>query len=132
MTHPRPEHEITPQAAADALGADRAGTLILDCRLPEEFEVARIDGALLIPFHQLEDRLDELEDALEDRALPKNAPFSVLCHHGHRSLRAALLLQGLGFTGARSVFGGIELWATDVDTSIPRYTRTGSRCKVVR
>ena len=86
---------------------------------------------MLIPLHELEQSLDDVEDALEDRGLPKDAPFAVLCHHGQRSLRAALLLQHAGFTGARSVFGGIELWASEVDTTIPRYVRDGSRCTIV-
>ena len=85
----------------------------------------------LIPLHELELRIDEIEEALDDRGLERDAPFAVLCHHGHRSLRAALLLQQLGFTGARSVFGGIDLWASDVDPSIPRYVREGSKCTIV-
>lgn len=124
----RPEHEISPREAAAGAGS---GSLIVDCRLPEEFATARVDGAVLIPLHELEGRLDEIEDALGERGLAREAPFAVLCHHGHRSLRAALMLQQHGFTGARSVFGGIDLWAADVDASIPRYVRDGTRCRVV-
>ena len=127
----RPEYEISPQAAAARLAADPS-YLVLDCRLPSEAEVASVGQSVLIPLHELEHALDDVEDALQDRGLPKDAPFAVLCHHGQRSLRAALLLQHAGFTGARSVFGGIELWANEVDATIPRYVRDGARCEIVR
>ncbi|HZW09024.1 MAG TPA: rhodanese-like domain-containing protein [Phycisphaerales bacterium] len=126
----RPEHEVSPGQAA-AMLREPAGYLVLDCRLPEEFEAARVEGSVPIPLHELESRLDEVEEALGERGGDKAAPFAVLCHHGHRSLRAALLLQQHGFTGARSVYGGIELWACAVDGSIPRYERQGSKCTIV-
>lgn len=132
MTSPNPAREITPTDTAAALRADPARYFILDCRLPEEFETAKLDNSLLIPLHELEDRIDDLEDELEDRGLPKDTPFAVLCHHGVRSLDATLILHHLGFAGARSIFGGIELWAIEADTSVPRYTRRGSRCTIVR
>jgi len=131
MNTPHPDREISPSAAAAALAADPPGYLLLDCRLPEEFEIARVGGAVLLPLDELEDRLDEVEDALEERGLSRDAAFAVLCHHGVRSLKATLLLQQHGFGGARSVFGGIELWAREVDHSIPEYQRSGSRCWLV-
>ncbi|MDQ7013535.1 MAG: rhodanese-like domain-containing protein [Planctomycetota bacterium] len=127
----RPEYEVSPHFAA-ARAAEDPAYLILDCRLPSEADAAKIEGSVLVPLHELEDALDDIEDALEERGLPKDAPFAVLCHHGHRSLRAALMLQAAGFPGARSVFGGIELWASAVDTAIPRYVRDGARCEIVR
>lgn len=126
MSGPHPDREVSPGQAAASLRADPR-YLVLDCRLREEFEVARVEGSLLIPLHELEQRLDEVEEALEDRDAEKDAPFAVLCHHGVRSLRAALLLQQHGFSGARSVRGGIEMWSREVDPSIPEYTRSGSR-----
>ena len=130
MTSLNPDREVTPAQAAASLRADRA-YLLLDCRLREEFDAARVEGAVLIPLHELEHRLDEVEEALEDRGADKTAPFAVLCHHGVRSLRAALLLYQHGFTGARSVFGGIEHWSREVDPSIPEYTRSESKVTVV-
>ena len=129
---PNPAREITTADAADALRANPAGYFILDCRLPEEFETARLDNSILIPLHQLEDRLDELEEVLEDRGLPKDTPFAVLCHHGVRSLDATLILHHHGYAGARSILGGIDHWATETDPAIPRYTRRGSRCTIVQ
>ena len=36
-------------------------------------------------------------------------------------MRAAVLLQGLGYTEVSSLRGGIDAWATDVDASVGRY-----------
>ncbi len=60
MKTPNPAREITTSETAAALRADPSRYFILDCRLPEEFETARLDNSLLIPLHQLEERLDEL------------------------------------------------------------------------
>lgn len=130
MNEIRREHEISPADAA-LRRRDDESYLILDCRLPEEHEVSRIAGSLLIPLHEIEQRLDEIEDALEEREQARDASFAVLCHHGVRSLRAALMLQQHGFTGARSISGGIERWSAEVDPEVPRYTRDGPRCRIV-
>lgn len=128
----RPQYELSPKAASELVREQPGLYLVLDCRLPEEHAAARIEGSVLVPLHELEQRLDDVEDALTERGLGREAPFAVLCHHGQRSLRATLVLQQHGFTGARSVFGGIELWSSSVDPGIPRYVRAGSRCTIVR
>ena len=40
---------------------------------------------------------------------------------GQRSGKAAEHFRGLGFTEVYNVAGGIDAWAQDVDTTIPRY-----------
>jgi rhodanese-related sulfurtransferase len=43
------------------------------------------------------------------------------CHHGMRSLDAAAWLRSQGFSGAKSMTGGIERWSTEIDSGVPRY-----------
>ena len=88
--------------------------LLLDVREPHEFEVARIEGALLIPLAQVEARLDEIS-AWKDR------PIVVHCHTGVRSARACRLLTERGFTRVENLEGGIEAWSITVDSRVPRY-----------
>ncbi len=43
------------------------------------------------------------------------------CHHGIRSLDAVAWLRAQGVEGARSLAGGIDRWATEIDPRVPRY-----------
>lgn len=105
--------EITPRDARDALkNAD--APILLDVRLPNEIETASVEGSLNIPLQELPSRLDELEHA-------QGRPIITMCHHGRRSLRAASILRSAGFENVRSMAGGIDLWAIDIDPSTPRY-----------
>jgi molybdopterin/thiamine biosynthesis adenylyltransferase/rhodanese-related sulfurtransferase len=85
---------------------------VLDVRNPEEFQIARIPGAKLIPLHELRDRLGELDTA---------ATIVVHCHHGPRSTRAVHLLRQMGYAKAKNLAGGIDAWSLDVDPSVARY-----------
>ena len=93
----------------------RAGDLILiDCREPDEFAIAKIEGAKLLPMSELAERIDELA--------PYRARQVVIhCHHGGRSLRVANWLRAQGFAQAQSMAGGIDQWAVDIDPNLPRY-----------
>ncbi len=116
----RPEIEISPGDARAALSGS-APFLLIDVRRPDEWEAAHVPGSVLIPLHELESRADEIEAA-------KDAPIGILCHHGARSLKAASLLRALGFSNARSIVGGIDLWSLAVDAAVPRYDMVGGRC----
>ena len=92
--------------------ARKPSLLLLDVREPREAEIARIDGARLIPLRELPSRLSEL---------PSHAEIVTHCHHGQRSLKARELLVGAGFHNVRSLAGGIDAWSRDVDSGVPRY-----------
>src|SRR5213082_2686029 len=86
--------------------------LVVDVREPHEYEIARIDGAVLIPLAELPTRLGELDGHRE---------IVTHCHHGARSLKALEILKAAGFSNVRSLRGGIDAWAVNVDPSLPRY-----------
>jgi len=86
--------------------------VLLDVREPHEYEIARIDGARLIPLSELPGRLRELDGRAE---------IVTHCHHGVRSLQALALLKGAGFANVRSLQGGIDAWSVAVDPEVPRY-----------
>lgn len=112
-----PDWEVTPRDAAALLGNHHPGFVLLDCRRDDEWALARINGAIHIPLNQVESRLDELEtdEGLRDRQVV------VYCHHGQRSLRAAAILRGAGFSNAVSMAGGIDAWSLAIDPSVARY-----------
>lgn len=87
--------------------------VVLDVRLPQELDLARLDGEVVhIPLHLLPARLDELDPEQE---------YAVLCHHGGRSWQAVQYLRSRGFARPRNVEGGIDRWSILVDSSVPRY-----------
>jgi len=82
--------------------------ILLDVRTPAELEssLGKIDGVINIPLHELEGRLNELEDY-------KNYKIAVICRIGRRSGIATELLIKNGFK-AKNVLGGmIEYRATN-------------------
>jgi rhodanese-related sulfurtransferase len=85
-----------------------------DCREADEYAVAKIEGATLIPMSEIQQRLTELEPHRDSRIV-------VHCHHGGRSLRVAMWLRQQGFAQAQSMAGGIDQWAQEVDPAIARY-----------
>jgi rhodanese-related sulfurtransferase len=104
--------EITVAEVAAAL--QEAAAVLIDCREQEEFAIARIDGARLIPMGEIPIRLAELEPW-------RDKPIIVHCHHGVRSLRVARFLREKGFSQACSMRGGIEAWSVEIDPNVPRY-----------
>ncbi len=86
--------------------------VLLDVREPFEYEMARIEGANLIPLGELPARFRELEREKE---------VFVLCHSGIRSERAAEFLRANGFARVANVAGGIDAWSEEIDPNVPRY-----------
>lgn len=104
------EYEISPAEAA-ALVREGKGR-VLDVREPWEFATAHVEGSDLMPMGEVAARVGELNPA--ERIV-------VLCHHGVRSLNAAVWLRRKGFEMAQSVRGGIDAWAVEVDGKVGRY-----------
>jgi rhodanese-related sulfurtransferase len=100
--------------AVHALLEEKADFLLLDCREPAEFAIARIDGAVLIPMQQIPARLAELAPHRDRRIV-------VHCHHGGRSLHVTQWLRQQGFAGAQNMAGGIDAWSLEIDAKVPRY-----------
>lgn len=88
--------------------------LLLDCRERDEHALASIPGSLLIPVSEFEQRAGELEPFREREIV-------VLCHHGVRSLHVAHWLRQQGFLRVRSLAGGIDRWAAEIDPELARY-----------
>src|SRR5437763_603172 len=88
------------------------GFELIDVREPFEFEIARIDGAKLIPLGEIAERADELQ---------RVQPSVVHCHSGRRSEQAVRLLQQRGFANVYNLQGGIDAWSDFIDPSVPKY-----------
>ena len=91
-----------------------AELLLLDCREPKEYELVHLSDATLLPMDELPARIDELEPH-------RGKEIIVYCHHGMRSLQVATWMREQGFSQAKSMIGGIEQWAQEIDPSLARY-----------
>ncbi|MCP5098999.1 MAG: molybdopterin-synthase adenylyltransferase MoeB [Chloroflexi bacterium] len=87
---------------------------ILDVREPHEWEISNLEhlGAVLIPKGKVVERMGELDTARE---------MVVQCRSGARSADIIRELRKHGFKKLLNLDGGINRWATEVDTTIPRY-----------
>jgi sulfur-carrier protein adenylyltransferase/sulfurtransferase len=91
---------------------DRSDRLVvLDVREPQEYQINRIDGSVLIPLGELGQRYGELDPSVE---------IVAQCKSGVRSAKAADFLREKGYR-VKNLKGGILDWIDKVDPSQPRY-----------
>ena len=110
-------HEADEKIFIDpkALAAERkvaAGLKLLDVRSSEEFEAARIDGAI----HMTRDLMQEVMGKWD----PETA-IVIVDHQGQQGLDAAAYFLGHGMKNVRCLRGGLDAWSLEVDDSVPRY-----------
>jgi len=117
-------HQLAAAAApvtnADALTStelkselDRGDTVVIvDVREPQEFQINRLPGSILIPLGDLPKRYVELDP---------NANIVTQCKSGMRSAKAQDFLRSKGFTKVRNLTGGVLGWIDQVDPSQPKY-----------
>jgi rhodanese-related sulfurtransferase len=105
MTESLSNIEIAPREVTELLARDNK-VLFVDVREQWEYDLAHIEGSVLIPLGEIPANLARLERAEE---------LVLFCHHGVRSLDAAAWLRAQGVTG------GIERWSAEIDLNVPRY-----------
>ncbi|MGQ9806483.1 MAG: molybdopterin-synthase adenylyltransferase MoeB [Chlorobiales bacterium] len=106
-------NEISVQELKARLDAGEK-PFILDVRNPNEWEIVRLDGTVLIPLPELPNRLSELKGKEDTEIL-------VHCKMGARSAQACEILRQNGFKNVKNVVGGINAWATQIDRTLPTY-----------
>jgi sulfur-carrier protein adenylyltransferase/sulfurtransferase len=117
-------HQVAAAAApvtnADALTSrelkaelDRGEqVVIVDVREPQEYQINKVPGSILIPLGDLPKRYVELDP---------NANIVTQCKSGMRSAKAQDFLRSKGFTRVRNLTGGVLGWIDQVDPSQPKY-----------
>jgi molybdopterin/thiamine biosynthesis adenylyltransferase/rhodanese-related sulfurtransferase len=104
--------EVTVQDMKQALEDPGLGIKVVDVREPDEYEIARVKGVPLLPLSQIESRFTELDP---------NQQYYLHCKAGVRSLKALTFLRERGFKYLKSVKGGINAWADEIDPAVPKY-----------
>ncbi len=110
--------QIRPSELSSWLASARphGEPVVLDVREPSELRTASVNAKgftlLTIPMGTVPARLSELDPT---------QPIACLCHHGSRSMQVASFLQARGFDHVANFAGGIDAWALELDSSVPRY-----------
>jgi molybdopterin/thiamine biosynthesis adenylyltransferase len=94
---------VTEIDAAGALARQRAGSILVDVRDPNEWALGTPVGALKIS-------LGEVAQRLSQELAERDVEILTICASGTRSMRAAQALAERGFSRAVSVRGGVIAW----------------------
>lgn len=108
--------EISPTELNNLLEANLSAQsmVLVDCREQEERDVASIVSSLHLPMSKLPEGLEVLEGK-------QQTPLVVYCHHGVRSQNVAAWLAEQGYADVRSLAGGIDAWAVQIEPEMARY-----------
>jgi molybdopterin/thiamine biosynthesis adenylyltransferase/rhodanese-related sulfurtransferase len=108
--------EMTVKELKQVIDSGAKDILLLDVRNPNEYEIAQIPGAVLVPLPDIENGqgVEKIKSMLNGHRL------IVHCKMGGRSAKALTLLKDYGIEGT-NVKGGITAWSREVDASVPEY-----------
>lgn len=117
LAHIKTSHEEDSKILISAgelaqLRAANRSLKLLDVRSREEWEAARIEGAVLLSQETMQEILNQW---------PRQDLLVIYDHQGKQALDAAAYFVGHGFQKARCLQGGIDAWSQEVDPQIRRY-----------
>ena len=105
------EMQITPSELKSKLDASEEVHLI-DVREDWEIEIASLANSEVISQKLAYEILNKWD---------KNSTIVFVCHHGQRSLEAASYFKGHGLPNVKSLSGGLDIWAQEIDKDMKRY-----------
>lgn len=111
--------EITPKELAGMISS-KADFAIIDVREAWELNYAHLEDP-----HLVNVPMSEIGRSLME-AFPANlrdpeTQMVVMCHHGVRSAKVALWMQQNGWNNVRSLAGGIDAYAAEIDPKVGFY-----------
>ena len=102
----------------DWLQQDSSRPILIDVREESELKIASF------PFEVVHLPLSESSSWVESLSskIPKDQPIVVICHLGVRSWNfSTWLIEEKNFPEVWNLFGGIDAWSRDIDSSVPIY-----------
>lgn len=108
--------EMTVQELKQLLDGETKDFVLVDVRNPNEYEIAKIPGAVLVPLPDIEQGsgIEKVKQLLNGHRLIAH------CKMGGRSAKALGILKAAGIEGI-NVKGGITAWSREIDPSVPEY-----------
>lgn len=109
-------NEISVQELKQIIDSGASDFVLLDVRNPNEYEIAKIPGSMLIPLSEIEsgEGIPKIKELINGHQLIAH------CKMGGRSAKALGLLKEAGIEGT-NVKGGIQAWSQQIDPSVPEY-----------
>jgi rhodanese-related sulfurtransferase len=117
LDHIQSSHEqdvkifIEPRELAELLEKDKTIKL-LDVRSREEYDAVKLGDSILLSQPVMQEIMGRW---------PRNQTFVIVDHQGKNALDAAAYFLGHGFENIRCLRGGIDAWAREIDSKLPRY-----------
>jgi adenylyltransferase/sulfurtransferase len=108
--------EMTVQELKQLMRQKANDYVLIDVRNPNEYEIAKIPGATLIPLSEIEDG----SGVEKVKQLTNGHRLIAHCKMGGRSAKALRILKDAGIEGT-NLKGGIRAWSQEVDSSVPEY-----------
>lgn len=108
--------EMTVQELKQLMEQGTNDYVLIDVRNPNEYEIAKIPGATLIPLPEIEEG-NGIEKVKE---LTNGHRLIAHCKMGGRSAKALRILKEAGLDGT-NVKGGLRAWSQEIDSSVPEY-----------
>ncbi len=108
--------EMTVQELQALIDSGAQDFVLLDVRNPNEYEIAKIPGSVLVPLPDIESG----QGVAKVKELLNGHRLIAHCKMGGRSAKALAILKDAGIEGT-NVKGGITAWSREVDPSIPEY-----------
>ncbi|WP_375503696.1 molybdopterin-synthase adenylyltransferase MoeB [uncultured Nostoc sp.] len=108
--------EMTVKDLKELLDSGAKDFVLLDVRNPNEYDIAKIPGSVLIPLPDIENGngVAKVKEILNGHRLIAH------CKMGGRSAKALAILKEAGIAGT-NLKGGITAWSKEIDPSVPEY-----------
>ncbi|MCU0543350.1 MAG: molybdopterin-synthase adenylyltransferase MoeB [Oscillatoriaceae cyanobacterium Prado104] len=108
--------EMTVTELKQLIDSGAKDFVLLDVRNPNEYQIAKIPGSVLVPLPDIEagKGVQQVKELLNGHKLIAH------CKMGGRSAKALGILKEAGIEGI-NVKGGITAWSQEVDPSVPQY-----------
>ncbi|EQC45395.1 rhodanese-like domain-containing protein [Bacteriovorax sp. Seq25_V] len=97
-----PYNDLTPERAHEIYENADMDYIILDVSRAEYLQPLKLEGAVHIPFEELDHRYAEIQN--------KTTPIMVISETGLRSIRACELLVKKGYFNVNNISGGYQFW----------------------
>jgi rhodanese-related sulfurtransferase len=106
--------QMSVTEVSELLASSDVRPVKIDVREAHELQNGMIEGAIHIPMNTVPEKLDELAQFKSDTIV-------LICRSGKRSDQVGQFLEHQGFSDVINMVGGMNGWASEIDTSMNVY-----------